>query len=54
MLSTMTIFFKTSENTVRGMEGYAGKSISMVGIFLHDRKEPDMVGLIDGNSHGVS
>ena len=46
----MTIFFKTSEHTVRGMAGYAGKPISMVSIFLHDCKEPDMVGLIDGNS----
>ena len=54
MLSTMTIFFKTSEHTVRGMAGDAVKSISMVGIFLHDCKEPDMVGLLDGNSHGVS
>ena len=54
MLSTMTIFFKTSEHTVRGMAGYAGKFISMVGIFLHDFKEPDMVGLFDRNSHEVS
>ena len=54
MLSTMTIFFKISEHTVRGMAGYAGKSIFMVGIFLHDCKEPDMVGLLDGNSHGVN
>ena len=54
MLSTMTIFFKTSEHTVRGMAGYAGKSISMVGIYLHDCKEPDMVGLFDGNrKHSV-
>ncbi len=45
----MTIFFKTSEHTVRGMAGYAGKPISMVGIFLHDCKEPDVVGLFDGN-----
>ena len=50
----MIVFFKTSEHIVRGMAGYTGKSISMVGIFLHDCKEPDMVGLIDGNSHGVS
>ena len=50
----MMIFFKTSEHIVRGMAGYAGKSISMVGIFLHGLKEPDMVGLLDGNSHGVS
>ena len=49
-----SIFFKTSEHTVRGMAGYAGKSISMVGIFLHDCKEPDMVGLLDGSSHEVS
>ena len=54
MLSTMTIFFKSSEHTVRGMAGYVVKSISMVGIFLHGFKEPDMVGLLDGNSHGVS
>ena len=53
MLSTVTIFFKTSEHTVRGMAGYAVKSISMVGIFLHGFKEPDMVGLIDRNSHEV-
>ena len=53
MLSTMIIFFKTSERTVRGLAGYAGKFISMVSIFLHDCKEPDMVGLLDGNSHGV-
>ena len=50
MLSTMTIFFKTSEHTVRGMEENAGKSISMVSIFLHDCKEPDMVGLLDVRS----
>ena len=43
MLSTMTIFFKTSEHTVRGMTGYSGKFHSMVSIFLHDCKEPDMV-----------
>ena len=54
MLSTMVIFFKTSEHTVRGMAGYAGKFISMVGIFLHCFKEPDMVGLFYGNSHEVS
>ena len=54
MLSTMTIFFKTSEHTVRGMAGYAGKFYSIVGIFLHDCKEPDMVGPLDGNSHEVS
>ena len=54
MLSTMIIFFKTSEDTVRGMAGYARKSISMVSIFLHGFKEPDMVGLFDGNSHEVS
>ena len=54
MLSTMIIFFKTSEYTIRGMAGYAGKFISMVGIYLDDCKEPDMVGLFDGNSHGVS
>ena len=47
-------FFKISEHTVRGMTGYAGKFHSMVSIFLHDFKEPDMVGLFDGNSHGVS
>ena len=50
----MIIFFKTSEDTVRGMAGYAGKSISMVDIWLYDFKEPNMVGLFDGNSHGVS
>ena len=50
MLSTMTIFFKTSEHTVRGMAGNAGKPISMVGLYLHDCKEPDMVGLLDGNA----
>ena len=54
MLSAMIFFFKTSEYTVRGMTGNAGKSDSMVGIFLHDCQEPDMVGLFDGNSHGVS
>ena len=54
MLSTMNMFFKTSKHTVRGMAGDAGKFIFMVGIFLHDCKEPDMVGLLDGNSHGVS
>ena len=54
MLSTMAIFFKISEHIVRGMAGYAGKFNSMVGIFLHDCQEPDMVGLFDGNSHGVS
>ncbi len=54
MLSTMMIFFKTSDNTVRCMAGYEGKFISMVGIYLHDCKEPDMVGLFDGNSHEVS
>ena len=54
MISTMTIFFKTSEHIVRGMAGNAGKSISMMDIFLHDCKEPDMVGLFDGNSHEVS
>ena len=54
MLSTMNIFFKTSEHTVRGMAGYAGKFYSMVGIYLHDCKEPDMVGLFDGKSHEVS
>ena len=53
MLSTIIIFFKTSEYTVRGMAGYAGKFNSMVSIFLHDCKEPDMVGLFDGNSHKV-
>ena len=26
----------------------------LVGIFLHDCKEPDMVGLLDGSSHEVS
>ena len=41
MLSTMTIFFKTSEHIVRGMTGYAGKFHSMVSIFLHGFKEPD-------------
>ena len=45
----MTIFFKSSEHTVRGMAGYAGKFHSMVSIYLHDCKEPDMVGLFDGN-----
>ena len=50
----MIIFFKTSESTIRGMAGYAGKLNSMVGIWLDDCKEPDMVGLFDGNSHGVS
>ena len=54
MLSTMMIFFKTSEYTIPGMAGYAVKFNSMVRIFLHDFKEPDMVGLFDGNSHGVS
>ena len=54
MLSTMIVFFKTSEYTIRGMAGYAGKFNSMVGIFLHGFKEPDMVALFDGNSHGVS
>ena len=54
MLGTMIIFFKTSEHTVRGMAGYAGKFRSMVSVFLHDCKEPDMVGLFDGNSRGVS
>ena len=54
MFSTMNFFFKTSEHTVLGMAGYAGKPISMVSIFLHDCKEPDMVGLFDGNSHKVS
>ena len=28
---------------------YAGKFTSMVGIWLHDCKESDMVGLFDGN-----
>ena len=50
----MKIFFKTSEHAVRGMAGYAGKFHSMVSIFLHGFKEPDMVGLFDGNSHEVS
>ncbi len=54
MLSTMIIFFKTSEYTIPGMAGYAEKFNSMVGIFLHDCQEPDMVGLFDGNTHGVS
>ena len=54
MLSTMIIFFKISEHIVRGMAKYAGKFHSMVSIFLNDCKEPDMVGLFDGNSHGVS
>ena len=54
MLSTMTTFFKTSERTVRGMAGYAGKFNSMAGIWLHECKESDMVGLFDGNSHKVS
>ena len=53
MLSTMIIFFETSEYTIGGMAGYAGKANSMVGIYLHDCKEPDMVGLIDRNSHEV-
>ena len=47
-------FLQNSEYTIRGMAGYAGKFNSMVGIFLHDCKEPDMVGLFDGNSHKVS
>ena len=50
----MIIFFKTSKYTIRGMTGYAGKFNSMVRIVLHDFKEPDMVGLFDGNSHGAS
>ena len=54
MLSNMAILFKTSEHIVRGIAGYAGKFNSMVGIFLHGFKEPDMVGLFDGNSHEVS
>ena len=48
------IFFQFSEYTIRGMAGYAGKFNYMVGIYLHDCKEPDMVGLLDGNSHEVS
>ena len=47
-------FFKNSEHTIRGMTVYAGKFNSMVGIWLHDCKESDMVGLFDGNSQGVS
>ena len=54
MFSTMNFFFRTSEHTIRGMAVYAGKFNSMVGIFLHDCKEPGMVGLFDGNSHKVS
>ena len=54
MLSNMAILFKTSEHIVRGMAGYSGKFHSMVGIFLHGFTEPDMVGIFDGNSHGVS
>ena len=47
-------FLQTSEHTIRGMTMYAGKFDSMVGIWLHDCKESDMVGLFDGNSHKVS
>ena len=54
MFSTTNFFFKTSEHTIRGMTVYAGKFNSMVGIWLHDCKESDMVGLFDGNSHKVS
>ena len=50
MLSTMNFFFKTSEHTIRGMTVYAGKFNSMVGIWLHDCKESDMVGLFDGTA----
>ena len=50
MLSTMTIFFKTSEYTIRGMAGYAGKFNFMVGIWLHDCEESDMMGLLTGTA----
>ena len=48
------IFLPIFEYTIRDMAGYSGKFNSMVGIHLHDCKEPDMVGLFDGNSHEVS
>ena len=54
MFSTLNFFFGTSEHTIRGMTVYAGKFNSMMGIWLHDCKESDMVGLFDGNSHKVS
>ena len=39
---------------IRGMEVYARKFNFMVGIWLHDCKESDMVGLFEGNSLEVS
>ena len=47
-------FFRLFEHVIRGKAVYAGKFNSMVGIYLHDGKESDMVCLFDGNSHGVS
>ena len=47
-------FFNTSEHNVRGMAVYARKFNSMMGIWLHDCKESDMVSLFDGNSPEVS
>ena len=47
-------FFGISEHTTRGMTAYAEFFNFMVGIYLHDCKESDMVGLFDGNSHGLS
>ena len=54
MLSSMMIFFGISEHTIRGMAAYAEVFHSMVGIYLHECKESDMVGLFDRNSHGLS
>ena len=50
----MNFYFMISEHKIRGMAGYTGKFNAIVGIWLHDCKESDMVGLFDGNSHKVS